>query len=106
MTAVAGKDGKRLAPQTRLPAFNGDLKAKTVVRHTLADSLASANCRLPRKLATQVCPVVEKKQKQICDISKSSGAAGVVESSPPQIPEKEEVEARRVVSNSSVESDG
>lgn len=105
-TVGTGKVAKRFAPQSFLPVFNGDISTKSVVAHTMADSFASVNCRLPR-LATRSFPVVEKKQKRFCAISKSSGAAGVMDSSAPSTkPEKDEVEAQRAVSNSSVDSDG
>lgn len=111
-TAGTCKDGQRLAPQShRLPVFNGDTRANTFVRHTLADSFTSRS-RLPQlasrlaEIATNCCPAAEEKQKGICAISKSSGAAGVVESSPPPIPEKDEVEIWRAVANSAVEPNG
>ncbi len=103
-TVGTRKDGKRLAPQTRLPVFNGDIKANTFVRHTLVDSFASG-CGLPR-LATKCYLAVEKQQKGVCAISKSSGAAGVVESSPPYIPVTTEVEAQRAVADSAADSNG
>jgi len=94
-----------------LPVFNGDSRSNTFVRHTLAASFASKS-RLPQLasrlavLATECCPAVEKKQKGLCAISKSSGAAGVVKSSSPQIPEKDEVEISRAEACSPVESEG
>ncbi|KAK5944088.1 hypothetical protein PMZ80_003369 [Knufia obscura] len=98
------KNGRGSAPLSRLPVFKDGSHVEISVRHTPVDSLL-AGSRLPQ-LATRSRMLAEKKQKRDSAILKSSGAAGVVESSPPQIPVKEQVEARRVVSNSSDESEG
>jgi len=95
----------RLASQSRLPVFNGDTKSLTSAAHTLVGSFASASCRLPR-LAAKWGLSVEKRVQRGCATSKTSSAAGVLDSSPPTKPVKDEVEVRRAVSSSSVDSNG
>lgn len=106
VTAVGtSRKVERLAPQSRLPVFNGDTKANTSVAHPLVVSFASASCRLPR-LAAKWGLFVEKSAQRGCATSETSCAAGAMASSPPTQPVQDEIEVRRAESSSSADSDG